>query len=93
MRLCGGGGNASCNEYSAIHKATFPVYLPENIITNFTGRNAIVIDCFAGTGTTLIACEKTGREARLMELDPKYCDVIIKRWEEYTGETAVLLDE
>jgi len=86
------GGNASGNEYSAIHKATFPVYLPENIITNFTGRNAIVIDCFAGTGTTLIACEKTGREARLMELDPKYCDVIIKRWEDYTGETAVLLD-
>jgi len=87
------GGNASGNEYSAIHKATFPVYLPENIITNFTGRNAIVIDCFAGTGTTAIACEKTGREARLMELDPKYCDVIIKRWEDYTGETAVLLDE
>jgi len=84
------GAGASGNEYSDIHKATFPVYLPENIITNFTGRNAIVIDCFGGTGTTLIACEKTGRCARLMELDPKYVDVIVKRWQDFTGKDAVL---
>ena len=84
------GGNASGNEYSDIHKATFPVYLPENIITNFTGRNAIVIDCFGGTGTTLIACEKTARDCRMMELDPKYCDVIIKRWQDWTGQQATL---
>jgi len=84
------GAGASGNEYSDIHKATFPVYLPENIITNFTGRNAIVIDCFGGTGTTLIACEKTGRHARLMELDPKYCDVIVKRWQDFTGKQATL---
>jgi DNA modification methylase len=83
------GGNASGNEYSDIHKATFPVYLPENIITNFTGRNAIVIDCFGGTGTTLIACEKTNRDCRMMELDPKYCDVIVKRWQDFTGQKAV----
>ena len=84
------GANASGNKFSNIHKATFPIYLPENIITNFTGRNAIVIDCFGGTGTTLIACEKHNRECRMMELDPKYCDVIIKRWQDFTGKTAVL---
>lgn len=83
------GSNASSNEYSDIHKATFPVYLPENIITNFTGRNAIVIDCFAGTGTTAIACEKTNRDCRMMELDPMYCDVIIERWQNFTGKEAV----
>lgn len=84
------GANASGNEYSDIHKATFPVYLPENIITNFSAMNAIVIDCFGGTGTTLIACEKTARDCRMMELDPKYCDVIIKRWEDFTGQKAML---
>ena len=84
------GANASGNEFSDIHKATFPVYLPQNIIENFSGRNAIVIDCFGGTGTTMIACEKTGRDCYMMELDPKYCDVIIKRWQDYTGKTATL---
>jgi DNA modification methylase len=83
------GANASGNEFSSIHKATFPIYLPENIITNFTGRNAIVIDCFGGTGTTLIACEKHNRDCRMMELDPKYCDVIINRWQDFTGNEAV----
>jgi DNA modification methylase len=83
------GANASGNEFSSIHKATFPIYLPENIITNFTGRNAIVIDCFGGTGTTLIACEKHNRDCRMMELDPKYCDVIIKRWQDFSGKVAV----
>jgi len=84
------GAGASGNEYSDIHKATFPVYLPENIVTNFTGMNAIVVDCFGGTGTTLIACEKTARDCRMMELDPKYCDVIIKRWQDFTGQQATL---
>jgi DNA modification methylase len=83
------GANASGNEFSSIHKATFPIYLPENIITNFTGRNAIVIDCFGGTGTTLIACEKHNRDCRMMELDPKYCDVIVKRWQDFTGKEAI----
>lgn len=84
------GHNAAGNEYSDIHKATFPVYLPENIIRNFTNKNSIVIDCFGGTGTTLIACEKTNRISRLMELDPKYCDVIVKRWQDFTGKDSVL---
>ena len=49
----------------------------------------VVVDLFGGSGSTLIACEKTGRHARLMELDPKYCDVIIKRWQDFTGMQAV----
>lgn len=82
------GANASGNEFSDIHKATFPVYLPQNIIESFSSRNAIVIDCFGGTGTTMIACEMTGRDGRLMELDPAYVDVAIKRWQDFTGEHA-----
>ncbi len=84
------GANASKNEFSDIHKATFPVYLPQNIITNFTGRNAVVIDCFGGTGTTMIACEMTSRDCRMMEMDARYCDVIVKRWQDFTGQTATL---
>ena len=75
------------------HKACFPVELVERGINVVAVNSNLVFDPFGGSGSTLIACEKTGREARLMELDPKYCDVIIKRWEDYTGETAVLLDE
>lgn len=85
------GSNASGNEYSKIHKATFPMYLPENIIKNFSPKHGCVIDCFGGTGTTLIACEQLDRTCFMMELDPKYCDVIVKRWETLTGEKAVLL--
>lgn len=47
-----------------------------------------VLDLFGGSGTTLIACEKTGRTARLMELDPRYCDVIVRRWQDFTGQRA-----
>jgi DNA modification methylase len=50
----------------------------------------IVADLFGGSGSTLIACEKTNRDCRMMELDAKYCDVIIKRWQEFTGQTATL---
>lgn len=84
------GANASGNDFAKIHKATFPLYFPENIITNFSNVGAGVIDCFLGTGTTLIACEKTGRKCYGMELDPHYCDVIVKRWEDFTGRKAEL---
>jgi DNA modification methylase len=50
----------------------------------------IIVDLFGGSGSTLIACEKTGRINRMMELDPKYCDVIVQRWQEFTGKTAFL---
>ena len=84
------GKNATGNQYSKIHKATFPVYLPENIIKNFTSINSLILDCFGGTGTTLIACEKLNRICYIIELDPKYCDVIVKRWENFTGKNAEL---
>lgn len=77
-------------EYAKIHKATFRVELPLYFIENFTESS--VIDPFAGTGTTLIACEKTKRKSFNMELDPKYCDVIIKRWQDFTGQKAVHAD-
>ena len=81
------------NEFSDVHAATFPIDFPEWAITNFTSKKDIVADCFGGTGTTMIACEKHNRRARLMELDPKYCDVIVKRWEDFTGKKATLLTE
>jgi DNA modification methylase len=52
----------------------------------------LVIDLFGGSGSTMIAAEKIGRCANIMELDPKYCDVIVKRWEEFTGKTAQLVE-
>ena len=76
---------------SSDHPTMKPVELFEYQLLNNTKGRDLVLDSFAGSGTTAIACEKTGREARLMELDPKYCDVIIKRWEDYTGKTAELL--
>lgn len=84
------GPNASKNEYSKIHKATFPIYLPENIINNFSDNKSIILDTFGGSGSTLIACEKTNRKCYMMELDPKYCDVILSRWEQYSGKSANL---
>lgn len=85
------GKNASDNDYSKIHKATFPVYLPSEIIQNFTDNGASVLDCFGGTGTTMIAAEQLGRKCYMMELDPHYCDVIIARWETFTGKEAKLV--
>ena len=77
------------NQFSEIHAATFPVELPEWAI-QFTKQNDIIFDSFLGTGTTLIAAEKTNRKCYGMELDPKYCDVIVKRWEDFTGKKAHL---
>lgn len=73
-----------------IHKAAFPVELVQRGIELFSPKNGIIYEPFGGSGTTLIACEKTGRICRMMELDPKYCDVIIKRWQDFTGQSAVL---
>lgn len=83
---------SSTNEYADIHKATFPVYFPAEIIKRFTPESGIVIDCFGGTGTTMIACDQLGRKCYMMELEPTYCDVIIDRWEQYTGQKAVLIN-
>lgn len=72
-----------------LHPTQKPVALAEEAIDKTTKAGAKVLDLFGGSGSTLIACEKTGRNAYLMELDPKYCDVIINRWQEYTGKEAV----
>lgn len=72
------------------HPTMKPVALFEYQMLNNTKGGDIVLDSFGGSGTTLLAAEKNGRHAYLMELDPKYCDVIVKRWEEFTGKKAVL---
>jgi site-specific DNA-methyltransferase (adenine-specific) len=75
-----------------IHPTMKPVELMEYQILNNTKGMDVVLDLFGGSGSTMIACEKLGRKACLMELDPKYCDVIVKRWEEFTGGKAKLLN-
>lgn len=74
---------------NAEHPTMKPVELFEYQMLNNTKGADIVLDSFGGSGTTMIAAEKHGRHARLMELDPKYCDVIIKRWQDFTGKQAV----
>lgn len=66
-----------------------PTALCANGIMNSSKQEDIVMDLFLGSGSTLIACEKTGRICYGMELDPKYVDVIIKRWEDYTNSKAI----
>jgi DNA modification methylase len=73
---------------ASVHGAVFPLPIAEHYIQNCSDKNDAVLEFFGGTGTTLIACEKTSRIARLMELDPKYCDVIVKRWQDFTGKIA-----
>jgi DNA modification methylase len=75
---------------NAEHPTMKPVELFEYQMLNNTKGGDIVLDSFGGSGTTAIAAEKNGRIARLMELDPKYCDVIVKRWQDFTGKEATL---
>ncbi len=72
-----------------LHPTMKPVELVEKAIRNSSKSRDVVLDLFGGSGSTLIACEKSGRSARLIELDPKYVDVIIRRWQDYTGRQAV----
>jgi DNA modification methylase len=72
------------------HTTPKPVALVEKAINNSSKGGDIIIDLFGGSGSTMIAAEKIGRCSRIMELDPKYCDVIVKRWEDFTGKKAVL---
>jgi DNA modification methylase len=73
-----------------LHPTMKPVALVERAIRNSSKSRDVVLDPFGGSGSTLIACEKAGRQARLIELDPKYVDVIIQRWQDWTDATAVL---
>ena len=78
----------SVTSYKKDHPTQKPVELLQWCLAKADG---IVLDPFAGSGSTLIACEQTNRHCRMMELDPAYCDVIVKRWEDFTGNTAVCI--
>ncbi len=69
------------------------VSLPYEFITHYSDTDEIVLDAFGGTGSTLIACEKAIRRARIIELNPQYCDMILQRWEDFTGDQAVLMED
>lgn len=95
---CGDRDQSDVWEYNKpvrndLHPTMKPVELVERAINNSSKVGDIVLDGFGGSGSTLIAAEKTRRKARLMELDPKFCDVIVRRWEEYTGKKAELLQD
>lgn len=81
--------NVSKPSKSEEHPTMKPIELITKALINSSKEEDIVLDLFLGSGSTLIACEKTNRICYGMELDPKYCDVIIKRWEDYTGQEAV----
>ncbi len=72
------------------HPTMKPVELVERALRNNSKSRDTILDPFGGSGTTIIACEKTGRQARVIELDPKYCDVIVRRWQAFTGQVARL---
>jgi DNA modification methylase len=73
-----------------LHPTMNPVALIEQAVRNSSRARDLVLDPCAGSGSTLMACQKTGRRARLMEIDPLYVDVIVRRWQEFTGREAVL---
>ncbi|WP_430417305.1 site-specific DNA-methyltransferase [Parasphingorhabdus sp.] len=81
--------SASRGEELAMHPTVKPVALVADAIKDCSRRGEIILDCFGGSGSTLIAAHKTGRIARLIEYDPLYCDTIVKRWQDYTGRTAI----
>jgi DNA modification methylase len=76
---------------SELHPTMKPIELVQKSIVNSSKPGNIVLDSFGGSGSTLIACEQTNRKCRMVELDPQYCDVIIARWEKFSGKTAELL--
>lgn len=73
-----------------LHPTAKPVELVERALLNSSKAGDVVADLFGGSGSILIGCERRGRHARLMEIDPKYCDVIVRRWQEFTGQQATL---
>ncbi len=89
-------GNSSINatrmEELSMHPTVKPVAMIKDAILDCSHRGHIVLDCFAGSGSTLVAAHKVGRVARLIEYDPLYCDVIIRRFEKLTGKQAILKD-
>ena len=79
----------NANDY--VHATQKPVEVSATAIQNTTNENDNVLDLFGGSGSTLIACEQLNRKCYMMELDPHYIDVIIQRWENFTGKKAIKL--
>lgn len=79
-------------EELSMHPTVKPLDMVADAIKDCSRPKSVILDPFGGSGTTLIAAEKTGRRARVIEIDPRYCDVIIRRWERYTGRRATLGD-
>jgi ParB-like chromosome segregation protein Spo0J len=86
VRISAKGGN----EFADVHRATMPIELAQWGVESIGPKAKTIVDPFGGTGTTLIAAEKSGKRAALIELDPKYVDVIVRRWQEFTGKAATL---
>lgn len=82
--------SAARSDELAMHPTVKPLAMIADAIRDCSRRGEIVLDAFGGSGSTLIAAEKTGRSARLIEYDPLYCDTIIRRWEHYTGKRTTL---
>ena len=72
------------------HPTAKPVALMERAVVNSSRPGDLLVDLFGGSGSTLIACQRLGRRSRLMEIDPRYVDVIVRRWQGFTGQSAVL---
>ena len=85
-----GGANRE-NKAASIHGAAMPSHLPKWVLGEVCVQAKTIVDPFCGTGTTVIVCEELNRKCYGMELDPKYCDVIVKRWEDFTGKKAELV--
>ena len=77
-------------EFKDLHPTVKPIDIIEPALRVTTDKGKIVLDLFGGSGSTLIAAERSHRDCRMMELDPAYCDVIVKRWQQFTGKTATL---
>lgn len=86
-------GERSTEGVTRVHPTQKPVGMLAGICSDFTEENDNVLDCFGGSGSTLIACEQKNRRCFMAELDPHYCDIIIDRWEKFTGRKAALCDE
>ena len=93
IKWAGMFGMEKQDTHKRVHPTQKPIALCEWFITRYSDNNNIILDLFGGSGSTLIACEQLNRKCYMMELDPHYIDVIIQRWENFTGEKAVLLNE
>ncbi|MBR1750912.1 MAG: ParB N-terminal domain-containing protein [Ruminococcus sp.] len=84
-------GDRAIEGKTRVHPTQKPVGMLANILKDFSDEGGLILDCFGGSGSTLIACEQLNRKCYMCELDPHYCDVIIDRWEKFTGQKAVKL--